>query len=253
MDRLIYTSLNSLANLRSEKVAHAQNLSNQQVPGFRADFENGGSARFVDVLGALDSRAMQLERGEMGFSQVPGFMDQTNEPLDVAISDAGFFYAQPDGGEPALTRRGDLRLDAQGRLMNGAGDAMLDEGLRPIVLPPFRALQVDDAGQILVEPLDGAPGVFEPVARLATVIPADGTELRKGVDGQIRLADGTVPPPDQAALVRQGVLERSNVNTTDELIAQIEMQREWEINIRMISTARELDEAGGRLLRLPES
>lgn len=137
--------------------------------------------------------------------------------------------------------------------MNGAGEAMLDEGLRPIVLPPFRAIQVDDAGQILIEPLDGEPGVFEPVSRLATVIPDPAAEMRKGLDGQIRLADGTVPPPDQAALVRQGVLERSNVNTTDELIAQIDMQREWEINIRMISTARELDEAGGRLLRLPES
>lgn len=253
MDRLIYTSLNSLENLREQKVAHAQNLANQQVPGFRADFENGGSARFIDVLGTLDGRAMQLGRGEMGFSQEPGFMDQTNEPLDVAIPDAGYFYSQAEGADPALTRRGDLRLDAEGRLMNGAGEAMLDEGLRPIVLPPFRAIQVDDAGQILIEPLDGEPGVFEPVSRLATVIPDPAAEMRKGLDGQIRLADGTVPPPDQAALVRQGVLERSNVNTTDELIAQIDMQREWEINIRMISTARELDEAGGRLLRLPES
>ena len=51
----------------------------------------------------------------------------------------------------------------------------------------------------------------------------------------------------------QGALEGSNVNATEELISSIELQRSFELNIRMISTAKEIDEAGSRLLRMPEN
>ena len=46
-------------------------------------------------------------------------------------------------------------------------------------------------------------------------------------------------------------IELSNVNITEELINSIEDQRQYEINIKMISSASELDEAGTSLMRLP--
>jgi flagellar basal-body rod protein FlgF len=43
------------------------------------------------------------------------------------------------------------------------------------------------------------------------------------------------------------------VNATAELIASIELQRTFEMNLRMIQTARDIDEAGSSLLRLPNT
>lgn len=251
MDRFIHTVGNALTNLQDAQSITAQNLANQSVPGFRRDLAGEGESLFVTQFDALTTRAFQTTTDSHGFSQEPGFLDQTGEPLDVAIADKGFFYVRPEVGEPALSRRGDLRIDLQGRLLNGAGEAMLDTGLQPIVLPPFQDVVIDDLGQISVTPAGGGPRVA--VATLATAVPAEDEPLRKGLDGQIRRPDGTLPEVNQQARVLQGVLEHSNVNATEELIASIEQQRGFELNMRMITEAKTLDEAAGRLLRLPEA
>jgi flagellar basal-body rod protein FlgF len=253
MDRMIHTALNSLGNLRDQRVISAQNLANMAVPGFRKDLTNDGSAHFVQTLDGLTTRAMQLERGPHGFSRAAGPLDRTGDPMDLAIADRGFFFIQPPGGgEPALSRRSDLQIGPGGALQNGAGDAMLGADMQPIILPPFRAMEVNDLGQIIITPQDGAPGERLLAGTLATVDPPDDLDLRKSPDGHIRTADGSaLPPPDQRPRVLQGVREGSNVNATAELIDSIELQRTFELNLRMIQTAREVDEAGSALLRPP--
>lgn len=253
MDRLVHTALNSIANLRDQRVVSANNLANMNVPGYRRDLQNEGRAFYIESDDALSSRALQLETGQSRFSQEAGFLDQTGEMLDVAIADKGFFYVQPgSGGDPALSRRADLKVEPDGRLTNGAGDLLLDTALQPIVLPPFRNVIIDDAGVITIEPRGGAPGEQVRIAQFATVNP-EGIELQKGQDGYVRQTDDGLPNPDQSVRVLQGVLEGSNVNATEELIASIDLQRSFEINLRMITTAQELDEAGSRLLRMPEN
>jgi flagellar basal-body rod protein FlgF len=244
--------LNSISNLRDQRVVSANNLANMNVPGFRRDLPNEGRAFYIDSQDSLPVRAMQLEKGPHTFSQTAGFIDQTGEQMDVAIADQGFFFSQTPGGEPALTRRGDLHAGPDGTLTNGAGDAMLDDAMQPITLPPFRRMDVDDAGVVSIEPLNGAAGQMTRIAKLGTVVPT-GVQLIKGPDGNIRLPDGSVPPADGRARVIQGAREGSNVNSTEELISSIDLQRSFEINLKMITTAKELDQAGTRLMRMPEN
>lgn len=251
MDKLIFTALNSLGNLRGTQVVTAQNLANQNVPGFRRDTLGEGKAFILEDGGDLTARAFQIEREQASFSDLPGFMNQTGEPLDLAIADKGYFYIQPDtGGPPALTRRGDLHVGLDGSLVNGANEAILGTNQQPITIPPFRNIVVDEVGRITIEPIEGAPGERLEVATIATTL-ANGADLVKGEDGQIRPKKGPLPAPDQLAKVRQGVLEGSNVNSTEELISSIDLQRSFELNMRVVSTAKELDEAGVSLMRLP--
>ncbi len=251
MDKLIYTALNSLGSLRGTQIVTAQNLANQNVPGFRRDTVGEGKSFILDDAGELSARAFQIDREQASFSDLPGFMNQTGEALDIAIADKGYFYIQPDtGGAPALTRRGDLHVGLDGKLVNGANEAVLDTAQRPITLPPFRSVVVDEIGRITIEPIDGAPGERLEVATIGTT-QATGLQLVKGEDGQIRPVGAPMPGPDQSAKVMQGVLEGSNVNSTEELISSIDLQRSFELNMRVVSTAKELDEAGVSLMRLP--
>lgn len=251
MDRLIYTALNALHNRRDHNVTQAQNLANMNVPGYRADLDNPGGTRFAEALDQASVRAFQLEKGPAGFSEDSGFLDKTDNILDVAIADQGYFFIQPDnGGPPALTRRGDLAVGNDGILRNGAGEEMLNAQMRPINVPPFRQIVVNEIGEIIIEPIDGAPGEQLNIGALATAIPPEGT-LQKGLDGHIRNKDGTIPPVDQQAKVLQGTLERSNVNPIDELLATIENQRGFEFGMKMISETQKIDEAGTSLMQAP--
>lgn len=50
----------------------------------------------------------------------------------------------------------------------------------------------------------------------------------------------------------QGTLEGSNVNPVEELLSSMEMQRQFELGMRMVMTAREIDEGGAQVLQAPE-
>ena len=61
---------------------------------------------------------------------------------------------------------------------------------------------------------------------------------------------GGILPTDEAARVHTGALEQSNVKPTEVLVAMIEEQRLYAMRSKMVSTARQLDENGARLMRL---
>ena len=111
-------------------------------------------------------------------------------------------------------------------------------------------MKITDDGQIIIEPLGSALGTEQNIGTIARTL-ATGVELKKFPDGEIRSIDGTVPPLDATVSVLPKHIELSNVNITEELINSIEDQRQYEINIKMISSASELDEAGSSLMRMP--
>ena len=80
---------------------------------------------------------------------------------------------------------------------------------------------------------------------------AKDQQLAKSLDGKIRNADGTVPDADQSGLFAQGSLEGSNVNAITEMVSNMDMQRQFEINVKLIKQAEEIDKAGTKLMSLP--
>ena len=62
---------------------------------------------------------------------------------------------------------------------------------------------------------------------------------------------GSIPEPDNRTILLSGFLEGSNVQSVDELVTGIDQSRAYEINVKFISTAQEIDEASASLMRMP--
>ena len=80
--------------------------------------------------------------------------------------------------------------------------------------------------------------------------------MGKDTDGAIRPKGDFVREqfnPDQNVRLKQGYLETSNVSVFDELINNVEIQKQYQLNVKLISLAKELDEAGSALMRLPNN
>ena len=134
--------------------------------------------------------------------------------------------------------------------MDGAGNLILSDGLQPIVLPPFSAMKFSDNGEVLVRQLGALPGDFTSVGFLGSASPSpDG--LTKSLDGKIRNLDGSIPDVDQSGLFAQGILEGSNVNAIEEMVLSMDMQRQFEINVKLIKQAEEIDKSSTKLMSLP--
>ena len=250
MDKLIYTAFNTVNNIYDNRAVRAQNLANISVPGYKRDLgsKSVGTA-FLDNMQTLQSRAMAIQDDNNYFSSQPGSLSQTDVDTDIAISGDGYFLVQGTGA-PSLSRRGDLRVANDGTLENGTSQKILNSELLPIQVPANRAMKISDDGNVIIEPLGADPGTEQVIGKIAMTL-AEGVSLKKFADGEIRALDGTVPPLDDTVSVLPKHVELSNVNITEELINSIEDQRQYEINIKMISSASELDESGATLMRMP--
>jgi flagellar basal-body rod protein FlgG len=157
-----------------------------------------------------------------------GSLQATGNPLDVAITGAGFFKVRTPEGE-FLTRSGSFRLTADGGLITEQGYQVMGGG-DPITLPRDNKLTIDSRGVI------SADGVQ--VAALDVVDVSDPKSLqKKGANlFQIRKGSRAAEVPADTAQVQQGFLEKSNVEIVGELVNMMEAQRAFEIYQKLMTT-----------------
>ena len=260
MDRMVQTALNSMKMLMENQVATAHNLSNLSTPGFKQDVVTDFSSIYLNRQEGLEPRIVAAR--EVGkFSVEQGMLDNTKNPMDVAINGDGYFVIQPNNADPAFSRRGDFSVNENGELLDGAGNKVLDAGMQPLVIPAFREINITAQGEILIQPIAAAPGELPVNAgTIATYVPQEGDVLKKSLDGRIRFdpnvnEDGTIEQipiePNQQAKLVTGFLEKSNVNAVEEMVNTIDQMRKFEMHVKLIQMAEELDQAGTSLLRIP--
>lgn len=248
MDRLIHTSLSAMRGAMARQATTANNLANANTTGFRAEMAN---VRPLWLRGAgLDSRAPSSEEVTAADMRA-GAITETGRPLDIALSGDAMLGVQAPNGEESYTRRGDLMVAPTGLLTTGDGAPVLGEG-GPITMPPADELKIDDQGVVWYRPQGSEPGSpLQQIDRLKLVSPA-GSKIAKGLDGLFRVVDGGTLPSDPEARVKSGSLEGSNVNATQALVDMIDASRSWEMQIKLVTTAKELDSSTADLMRLPD-
>lgn len=252
MDKMIHTALNTLKNLSANRSVRAQNMSNINVPGHRKDLNTNFSSGFLHEVKQYDTRVFAIHDGANGFSNKQGQLNPTGLETDIAINGPGFFIVQPKTGDPALSRRGDFSVSNTGLLVDGAGAKILSVDGAAIEIPPNKKMIVAENGDVIIEPLNGAVGERQLVGTIGTSLGGSKEDpLVKSLDGHLRLASGGVPGADQAAVLSQGFLESSNIDAVSELVGSMEDQRQFEINIKLISLSKEIDEGGSSLMKLP--
>jgi flagellar basal-body rod protein FlgG len=226
------------------------NLANVSTNGFKRS-----RAVFEDLLyqtlrqpGAQSSQQTQLPSGlqigtgvrpvatERIFSQ--GNLQQTGNPLDIAIQGAGFLQIQMPDGTTAYTRDGSLRTDANGQLVTASGFAVL-----PAITIPANTQSITigrDGVVSVVRAGTTAPTQVGTLQLASFVNPAGLSSLGENLYAETT-ASGTAsvnqPGSNGLGLVNQGYAETSNVNVVEELVNMIQTQRAYEINSKAIQTS----------------
>ncbi len=246
MDRLIHTSLSAMKAAMARQVATANNLANVATTGFRADM---ASVRPIWLTGpGLPDRAVASEEVDAADMHA-GAITATGRPLDVALQGDAFLTVQAEDGDEGYTRRGDLLLSDAGLLTTGDGRPVIG-GSGPISVPPADDVRVAEDGSLWIVPAGGDPAAPQTIDRLKLASPA-GSEIVKHVDGLFRVRGGGVLPDDPDARLTVASLEGSNVDASSALVAMIDAARSWDLQVKLLTTARDLDAAGASLMKLP--
>lgn len=245
MDRFIDIARTAMRGTMARQSAIANNLANADTTGFRAEIANA-STRWIGGS-TFNSRAEQVGQ-VIAADMKQGAVTQTGNPLDVALDGDALLAVQANDGSEGYTRRGDLRVSESGLLTTGDGNPVLGEG-GPITLPAADSIKIAKDGGIWVLPQGGEAGLMQQVDTLK-LVNATGSVIAKGTDNLFREVNGGALPTDPLASVTSGALEQSNVNATSALVQMIEASRAWESQIKMIDTAKDIDNGGASLMRL---
>lgn len=248
MDKSIYIGMSGAKQNMKAQQAHANNLANVNTTGFKKDF---AQARSMPVFGEHHpTRAYAMtERPGTDFSSGP--LQQTGRDLDIALANDGWLAVQNNLGEEVFTRSGSLQVDVNGLVRLSSGEMVLGNG-GPVALPPYERLLIGADGTISIQPVGGPPNQLVEVDRLKLVNPP-AEALMKGDDGFIRrkpdqAIDGP-EEPDANLRVASGYLESSNVNAVEEMIANLQLSRQFEMQVKVMQTADENSEVTARLLQ----
>jgi len=245
MDRMIYTALTGMDAAMTRQRAVASNLANANTPGFRAE-------TFATTPWHLDAQSLDVrgyaQGAVRGADLSQGTVNRTGRDLDIAVNGEALIAFQSPAGEEVYSRRGDMSVDATGRLINGEGlQAMGQNG--PITVPPGWRVSFGSDGTVFAADPAAPDAPPEEVARLNLVSTA-GSAVVKDLDNQLRVRGGGVLPNDPEAKIITGALEQSNVDSAGTLVQMIEAQRSFERRVQIISTAEQLDQSSASLMSL---
>jgi flagellar basal-body rod protein FlgG len=250
MSSALWVSKTGLAAQDKAMATVANNLANVNTTGFKAD-----RAVFEDLFYSIETQpgaqadqvntvpsGVQLGSGVrvVGTQKVftEGSIQTTGQPMDLAIVGNGFFQVEAASGDTLYTESGQLQLNTEGIVVNAQG------------LPLQPTIQVPTGSTGFTVGSDGTvtailPGAATPseLGRITLVnfanpagLEALGGNLYKETVASGEPAEG-VPGENGLGSIKQGVLEGSNVQVVEAMVAMIAIQRAYEANAKVLDAA----------------
>src|ERR1700727_2500708 len=153
-----------------------------------------------------------------------GPLEETKNPLDVAISGSAFLAVQAPGGE-RYTRDGNLQVNTQGQLVTASGYPVLGTGGPIVFQQTDHDINITADGTITVVEGNGRTDSIRGTLRLVSLTHAQQV-LKEGFKLSAA-GEGGAPQADTKSQVRQGFIEKSNVNAVAEMSRMIEVTRAY--------------------------
>lgn len=246
MDRSLFIAASGATQTLLAQTANANNLANANTTGFKNDLHQ---FRSMPVYGdGYPTRVYAMtEKPGTDFSQ--GVLQQTDNPLDLAIKGEGFFAVRDEKGQELYTRAGDFQMTSDGQLLTAKGLSVLNTEGQPIVIPPAEKVTISDDGTIRIIPFGTGGNAMNNVTQIKLVKP-DIKNVEKRTDGLAYIKDGSPQAANPDVRIFQGMIEGSNVNTIGAMVDMIELSRNFQMQSDVMKTAKENAAAGSKLLQM---
>lgn len=232
MDRLIYTAMSGAKHILEQQATNSHNLANATTTGFRAQLD---SFRAVPVISeGLPTRAFVVD-ATVGTDFSTGSLQNTGRDLDVALQGKGWLVVQAEDGSEKMTRHGSLKVNENGVLQTQNGLSVVGDG-GPITIPPEVTIAIAKDGTISAIPMGTKPSAVQVIGRLKLVNPEE-SNLVRDADGLFKTKDGSTPDADANVTVAGGMLEGSNVNVVESMVTMINLARQFEMQMKLLSHA----------------
>jgi flagellar basal-body rod protein FlgG len=216
----LYSAASGMEAQQQQFDAISNDMANLDTPGYQSTIVG-----FHDLLYSNGNYGSNVATGAgaaaqiVGHDQTQGAIQQTGQPLDVAVQGQGFIEVRRFDGSIGMTRNGQLQLNAKRQLTTQNG---------MLVQPPITIPAGVDTNQVSIASDGTVQAAGKNVGKISLVdVPAPDGLVADGDDvfsattasGAIRAATGTT--------LQQGALEASNVDLGAEMAKMMTAQQEY--------------------------
>jgi flagellar basal-body rod protein FlgG len=222
--------------------AIGNDLANADTTGYKAERVGFRDLLYnqIDQAGTVSSAGAGAAAETIGANQTQGSIQNTGDPLDLAIEGPGYFTVKRSDGSTALTRDGAFEVDAQGKLTTSEGD---------LVQPPITLPKGVAPSEVSIGP-DGTvkDGAGRTLGKISLVEVASPDHLL-GAGGSLLTTSAAsgAPRPVATAKIQQGALEGSNVDSATEMVKMISTQRSYQLESSAIQTENQMLQIANQL------
>ena len=227
MELPTYVALSRLAAQQRALDVTASNLANASTPGFKAS-----RVLFTDWLSAQTGTTAPAGDRKLSYTQdkatyrelQAGPIQNTSNPLDLAISGEGYFTVSTARG-PRLTRAGHFTQLPNGTIGDMDGDALLSSTGAPLrIAPTDTNITVTADGTVSTESGE--------VGRIGVVTPSDRNRMT--AEGNRNLRADVPTAAVREAKVLQGAVEDSNVQAVTETTRMMSDLRSFQFTTQFV-------------------
>lgn len=232
----IYSAAAGMAAQQTWLDALATDLANVNTPGYHSQ-----RVAFRDLVYNGSGSGAGADAATLGVTADQGALQQSSDPLALAIAGDGYFQVKRPDGTTALTRDGQFQADATGKLVTLGGDTLQP----PITLP--KGVSPSDVAIATDGTVSTSTGTKLGKIQLVTVPSPD--QLQAIGNGQFAVTPGSGAPVNATGQVKQFFLEGSNVDVADALTSMIRAQRAFELSSKAVTTQDQLLQMANELRR----
>lgn len=245
MDRVIYLAMTGAKQVTLQQASVAHNLANVSTHGFKEELNVFRALPFVGE--GARTRAAVVETTPRS-NLDSGVIQQTGNPMDIAVRGAGWIAVQDAAGQESYTRMGQLQVSVNGILQTAGGLNVLGDA-GPIAVPPDQDVLIAKDGTVSVVPIGQNLNAVAVAGRIKLVNPPEA-DLARGLDGLFRLKNGEIAQADAGVTLVSGALETSNVNPADAMVAMISLARQFDMQMRVLRSAEDNHRSADKILAL---
>jgi flagellar basal-body rod protein FlgF len=229
MQNAALVSLSRLSVLERQFDVVANNIANLNTAGFKSsspifqEFLSSGAEE--DEFAPTDAAPVQFVHDPMTVVDWGvGPIQQTGNPLDIAIDGDAFIAVQTTAGE-RYTRNGALKINTDGTLVTADGTPIAGDNGPIVFQTNDRNVAISADGRVSV--VDGAGSVDTLRGKLKLVSFTDRQQLAPEGASLFSAPAGVVPQPATKVRVIQSAIEGSNVNGVVQMSRMIELNRTY--------------------------
>lgn len=270
MMRSLWTAASGMIAQQNNVDTIANNLSNVNTVGYKTETAEFKSLLYQEIaskttsangenkpVGAQVGLGVRNSSVTSHFTQ--GAFQPTDSPYDFAIDGEGFFALRTLDGETAYTRNGNFFLAVAGdgghMLTNSEGLAVLDTNGNAIYFEEGLSTEditIDADGEVCLPDSENNPQKTGVKLALFQFSNPSGLNKISGTSYMESEASGVAMNEAeydnlQKSKIKQGYLERSNVQVADEMVNLIVAQRAYELNSKAITTSDEMMQTANNL------